>query len=97
MGLKNGRNRLPLCAALFNFHKLHVAIEMINSQSTNACLWRFRRFATYNRPRLRQTQKVATVSENRALDQTNAPVHSPLSFETQALSCAGGTAAAFIQ
>jgi hypothetical protein len=97
MGLKNGRNWLPLCAVLFNFYKLHVAIEMIKSQSTNARLWRFQRLRHATRFALRETQTVATVSENGALDQTNAPAHSPLLFDAQALSCASGTAAAFIQ
>ncbi len=97
MGLKSGRNWLHLCAALFNFHKLHVAIEMINSQSTNACLWRFQRLRHGTRFALRHERKIAIVSENGALDQTNAPVHSPLLFDAQALSCASGTAAAFIQ
>ncbi|MET4258692.1 hypothetical protein ABIC09_003642 [Bradyrhizobium sp. S3.12.5] len=97
MGLKNGRNRLPLCAAVFNFHKLHVAIDMINSQSTNASFGASNALRHATRLALRPTQKIATVSENRALDQTNAPIHSPLLFDTQALSCAGGAAAAFIQ
>lgn len=41
MGPKHGRKWLHLWAVLFHHYMLHVAIEMINSQSTNVCLLRF--------------------------------------------------------
>lgn len=41
MGPKNGRKWLHLWTVLFHAYMPYVAIEMINSQSTNVCLPRF--------------------------------------------------------